>query len=123
MNSDTEKAEETVPTSAAVQKVCGTCHKEQVKFWSYGGHVSIPCHKCHNVRGDHEEEGVQPKLPGNRRCLECHPLVKGPQKEPKTENEVFEHHLLEIEKKHVIRVNRKKVGGRCIYCHDPHLGQ
>jgi hypothetical protein len=28
-----------------------------------------------------------------------------------------------VEKKHVIRVDRKKVGNRCVHCHDPHLGQ
>jgi len=40
-----------------------------------------------------------------------------------TESEILERHLRFVEKKHVIQVNREKVKGRCVYCHDPHLGR
>ena len=83
----------------------------------------MSCRKCHGVTGDHNEAGIKPDMPGNKKCLKCHSLVKGPKGEKMSEKDLLEHHIRFVEKKHVVRVNREKVKNRCIHCHDPHLGQ
>jgi hypothetical protein len=112
-----------VGESKREQRTCGECHEEQVKFWAYGGHSAVTCMKCHDVQDDHVSSGAEPSVRGNGQCMECHNLVKGPEAEKMSEKEVFEHHLRAVEKKHVIQVKREKVRDRCVYCHDPHLGQ
>jgi hypothetical protein len=62
-------------------------------------------------------------MPGNEHGLGCHSLVKEPAGAEITEREILEHHLRFVEEKHVLEVDRGKVKGRCVYCHEPHLGQ
>ena len=105
------------------EEACASCHEEESRFWSYGGHAEIACEQCHRVQGNHVEAKEKPELPDNRACLGCHPLVEGPQRGGLSEQEVLERHLEFVEKKHVVKVDRQKIGDRCIRCHDPHLGQ
>ena len=105
------------------EKTCASCHEEQNRFWAYGGHASIACADCHEVKGDHVASKAKPLLGGNRQCLECHDLVEAGAKKNMTEAEVLEQHMLYLETKHVIKVKRKKTEKRCVQCHDQHLGQ
>ncbi|MBN2492297.1 MAG: hypothetical protein JXQ29_15730 [Planctomycetes bacterium] len=114
-------AEKTDPEAGEAS--CASCHEEQSRFWAYGGHADVSCEICHRVSGDHIAAKIQPELPGNERCLSCHPLVDGPDAPRLSAAEVFERHLRFVEEKHVIKVDRAKIGNRCIRCHDPHLGQ
>lgn len=109
--------------SEGPEKTCGECHAEQVKFWGYGGHAKVPCAECHNIQDDHISSGAEPSIRGNDQCMECHDLVKSPDTKKMSASEILEHHLRVVEKKHVIQVRREKVKDRCVYCHDPHLGQ
>ena len=111
------------PTLEAALDPCGSCHEEQTRFLAYGGHSSVSCRECHGVEGDHIKSGNKPHSRGNKQCFECHSLVEGDAEEQMTEEEVFEHHLKFLEKKHVVKVKREKVKKRCVHCHDPHLGQ
>jgi hypothetical protein len=83
----------------------------------------VSCESCHGVSGDHVKAKTPPRLPGNEHCFTCHPLVDDSEAPEMAPPEVFEKHLRFVEKKHVIRVDREKVSGRCVYCHDPHLGR
>lgn len=109
--------------STQEEGICGSCHKEQAKFWAYGGHATVSCETCHSVQEDHIKMKTKPLIRGNEQCIKCHSLVEGREAEKMSEVEVLEHHLQFVEKKHVIKVNREKVKNRCVYCHDPHLGQ
>jgi hypothetical protein len=102
---------------------CKPCHKEQSRFQAYGGHAAVSCEACHGIKEDHVAMKIKPLVRGNEQCIECHSLVEEAGAGKLSEKEVLEHHLRAVEKKHVIKVKREKVKDRCIYCHDPHLGQ
>jgi len=52
-------------------------------------------------------------------CLSCHKASAEPPLAPTIES--FEAHLTELERDHRIKLDRKKSGSGCVYCHDPHL--
>lgn len=110
-------------TAKPAKASCASCHEEENRFWAYGAHSEVSCESCHGVSGDHVEAKTPPRLPGNEHCYTCHPLVDDSEAQEIPAPEVFEKHLRFVEKKHVIRVDREKVRGRCVYCHDPHLGR
>ncbi len=57
---------------------------------------------------------------GPDHCLHCHRRRPGePEEPPRIDG--FAEHLDYIEKRHVTKVDRDRVGGRCAFCHDPHL--
>jgi hypothetical protein len=105
------------------KKSCRSCHEEQARFQAYGSHASASCADCHRIEGNHEETGEEPFLGGDSMCLECHDLVEDADSKKLSEEEILEKHIRYVEKKHVIKVDRKKAKKRCVECHDPHLGQ
>jgi hypothetical protein len=102
---------------------CETCHAEQVRFWRHGGHRTLGCDVCHGPPGNHVRKEIDPRpkllIRGPEQCLRCHLRRKGePEEPPRIDG--LEAHLAAIEKKHVTTIDRKRVGDRCNFCHEPH---
>lgn len=113
------------PASDPPGEACVSCHGGPTRFLRYGGHAALACEDCHGDAKGHVLQQTDPReplpLPGNGTCLECHDLedaVEGP-----PDADLLERHMRFLEEKHVIAVDRGKVAGTCVYCHDPHLGQ
>ncbi len=106
---------------------CGSCHKTQHAQWSYGSHGQLECAACHGGPAGHgiRDANPRPKMSTGSRglCLECHDLGMKQSGKAMTPDELIEAHLKFLEKKHIIRIDRKRVAGRCIHCHDPHMGR
>ncbi len=85
----------------------------------------IECTLCHGFNAAHTEKDVDPRpemtLPEEMEiCLSCHgegadilaadaPRIPG-----------IAEHVAFVSKKHSVRIDLEKTGGRCIFCHDPH---
>ncbi len=124
---DGAETPEPAPARKPGPPACSSCHESQCRLWAYGGHVEVECAACHGEPGRHVLEDADPrprmKTGGRELCMDCHDLAGEKDGKDLTPDERTENHMLFLEKKHVIRINRLKVGGRCIHCHDPHLGR
>ena len=116
---DMSHPEENPPPAS--DPVCVSCHEEQVRFWKYGRHRRLTCSECHGEEPSHLTKTAEVRaamaLPGPAHCLTCHQgdeegsgMIVG-----------FEEHLVYIEKLHTTEIDRKRTGGKCISCHEPHL--
>lgn len=100
---------------------CASCHAVEYGLWMYGGHRPVPCRRCHGQARAGTWEGgctrspVDPALNAGL-CLSCHGGVGG----GPTRVGDLEAHLRKIAEKHRVAVDRKRIGDRCIFCHDPH---
>jgi hypothetical protein len=101
------------PAGLAGTPSCAECHAEQVQHLDYGPHRELTCEECHGT-GERHASGGDPRarmfLGGAEQCVSCH-----------REIESLETHLQTVERLHKVTLDRKKVGGSCAFCHDPHL--
>jgi len=104
--------------------LCDACHPEQVLYWRHGGHRWLGCDVCHGAPGDHVRDTIAPRprlqTKGPGHCLECHLRRPGEPADPPRIDGLAEH-LAAVEKKHVMKVDRARVGDGCAFCHEPHL--
>jgi hypothetical protein len=56
-------------------------------------------------------------LGGSESCLSCH--REGGAAASGIAS--FEAHVEDVERMHKVRFDRGRIGGACVYCHDPHL--
>lgn len=107
------------PDDLAGSDACATCHEEEGRLWRYGAHRSVECERCHGPGAKHAgaESGSRPELRagGIDLCLSCHGDGAA------STIGSLEDHLKEIERQHRIKLDRRKAGADCVYCHDPHL--
>jgi hypothetical protein len=104
---------------------CNQCHENETRFWEYGPHRVVACEQCHGPGGRHEssDDHFRPKmsLGSVHLCLSCHGDSAGPSVNTVSRIGSFEDHLRSLEEEHRIKLDRKKSGTSCVFCHDPHL--
>lgn len=109
----------------AGSEACATCHEEEARYSRYGAHRAVECERCHGPGGDHARTDTvsRPRmsLGDVGLCLSCHREGAVPSSGEVSTIRSFEDHLEALERDHRIRLDRRKVGTDCVYCHDPHL--
>lgn len=104
---------------------CATCHEQETQYCRYGAHRTLKCERCHGPGGKHAraDSGSRPEmsLGGVDLCLSCHQTGADPSSGAVSKIESFEDHLRKMERDHRIKLDRRKSGTDCVYCHDPHL--
>jgi len=104
---------------------CRQCHKNETRFWEYGPHRVVACEQCHGPGGEHVScvDNSRPKmsLGSAHLCLSCHRDSAEPSVNVVSRIRSFEDHLRNLEEEHRIKLDRKKSGTGCVFCHDPHL--
>ena len=61
------------------------------------------------------------RVGGSELCMSCHKQESGAPRGKVSNIKSFEEHVTEVEKMHKVKLRRQKAGGRCVFCHDPHL--
>jgi len=109
----------------AGSETCATCHAQEARFSRYGAHRSLECERCHGQGGEHARAEGRPRagmvLGDVALCLSCHRRGADAASGTVAAIESFESHLRNLERDHRIKLERRKSGGDCVYCHDPHL--
>jgi hypothetical protein len=104
---------------------CNGCHENETRFWEYGPHRVVACERCHGPGGEHVSSGAdsRPKmsLGDAHLCLSCHRDSAEPSVKTVSRIRSLEDHLRSLELRHRIKLDRKKSGTGCVFCHDPHL--
>ncbi len=104
---------------------CGPCHGDETRFWDYGPHRVVACEQCHGPGGDHVsfvgDSRPRMSLGSTHLCLSCHTESEGLSGNKASTIRSFEDHLRDLEEEHRIKLDRKKSGTGCVFCHDPHL--
>jgi hypothetical protein len=104
---------------------CATCHEQDARYCRYGAHRTLACERCHGPGAKHAgaDGSSRPEmsLGGPELCLSCHGQGAEPSSNVASRIESFEDHLREMERDHRIKLDRRKSGTDCVYCHDPHL--
>lgn len=104
---------------------CTTCHDQESRFWRYGAHRDVACERCHGSGAEHaradsiSRRGMS--LGGVELCMSCHQQGADPSSNEVSTIGSFEGHLRDLERDHRIKLDRRKSGTSCVYCHDPHL--
>jgi hypothetical protein len=101
---------------------CATCHEEEARLRLYGAHRTVECERCHGPGAKHARaDGGGMSLGDADLCLSCHKKGADPSANVVSAIESFEDHLTDLERDHRIKLDRRKSGTDCVYCHDPHL--
>jgi hypothetical protein len=104
---------------------CATCHEQEARFRRYGAHRTVDCERCHGPGAEHARADGRARLTtsleGADLCLSCHKQGADPSSGAVSAIESFEDHLRTLERDHRIKLDRRKSGTACVYCHDPHL--
>lgn len=104
---------------------CAMCHEQEARFSRYGAHRTVECERCHGPGAKHAEADSDPRPGMNlgdvELCLSCHRQGAGSPPSAVSTIESFEGHLRSLERDHRIKLDRRKSGTDCVYCHDPHL--
>jgi len=113
------------PAELAGSESCAECHEQEAQFWQYGAHRTVACEQCHGPGRAHAEAegGDRPAmdLGGTGLCLSCHGQGAASPSRVTSRIQSFEDHLSQLEREHRIKLDRRKSGTDCVYCHDPHL--
>jgi hypothetical protein len=116
---------ETKDLTTVGSEICNQCHENETRFWKYGPHRVVACEQCHGPGGEHvsSDDDSRPKmsLGGVHLCLSCHRDSAEPSLKVVSRIRSFEDHLRNLEEEHRIKLDRKKSGSACVFCHDPHL--
>lgn len=116
-----------VPEGGALagSDTCATCHDEEARLSRYGAHRAVECERCHGPGAEHARAaaGSRPRmsLGDVDLCLSCHREGTVPSSGTLSTIRSFEDHLEALEREHRIKLDRRKSGTDCVYCHDPHL--
>ena len=104
---------------------CAACHEQEARFSRYGAHRTVECERCHGPGAEHARADDGPRrrmsLGDVDLCLSCHRQGADPSPDVVSTIVSFEDHLRELERDHRIKLDRRKSGADCVYCHDPHL--
>jgi len=104
---------------------CATCHEEEARFCQYGAHRSVECERCHGPGAAHAGADTGPRPPMGLGdvdlCMSCHGPEAASSSDAVRTISSFEDHLRDLERDHRIKLDRRKSGTGCVYCHDPHL--
>ena len=104
---------------------CAECHEQEARFCGYGAHRTVECEQCHGAGAEHAgaDDGARPGmiLGDAGLCLSCHRQGATMRPDVVSTVESFEDHLRDLERDHRIKLDRRKSGTDCVYCHDPHL--
>ena len=113
------------PALPEESKACAPCHAEHYDLWKEGGHKLVSCVTCHGPAGNHSMKEISPRPRMKLRsrpdlCVCCHGRGRKIGSIEVPEIGGFDDHVSFIGKKHSVSIDTAKIGGRCIFCHDPH---